>query len=60
MVQCSCFLAQNIFKTNIVVGDGNQTRDFTYVTDVVDVMIKASRSKQKIEYIMLVQENNLS
>ena len=30
-----------------MVGDGNQTRDFTYVTDVVDAMIKASRSKAK-------------
>ena len=42
------FLAQKISsKPFTVVGDGNQTRDFTYVTDVVDAMIKASRSKTK-------------
>jgi UDP-glucose 4-epimerase len=27
-----------------VVGDGEQTRDFTYVTDVVDAFVTASRS----------------
>jgi UDP-glucose 4-epimerase len=42
------FLAQKIsLKPFTVVGDGNQTRDFTYVTDVVNAMIKASRSKTK-------------
>ncbi len=39
------FLAQ---KANgepmTIVGDGTQTRDFTYVTDVVDAMIKAAES----------------
>ncbi len=39
------FLAQ---KANgepmTIVGDGTQTRDFTYVTDVVDAMVKAAES----------------
>ena len=29
-----------------VVGDGNQTRDFTYVSDVVKALLAASRSKR--------------
>ncbi len=42
------FLAQKISsKPFTVVGDGNQTRDFTYVTDVVNAMIKACRSRAK-------------
>jgi UDP-glucose 4-epimerase len=37
------FLAQRIAgKPLTIVGDGNQTRDFTYVTDVVDAFVKAS------------------
>jgi UDP-glucose 4-epimerase len=39
------FLAQKIHgKPFTVVGDGNQTRDFTYVTDVADAFISAARS----------------
>ena len=40
------FLAQKLAgKPFTVVGDGNQTRDFTYVTDVVDAFVKAAESE---------------
>ena len=40
------FLAQKLAnKPYTVVGDGNQTRDFTYVSDVVDAIIKVSKRK---------------
>ncbi len=39
------FLAQKLAgKPFTVVGDGTQTRDFTYVTDVADAFIKAAES----------------
>lgn len=39
------FLAQKLAgKPFTVVGDGEQTRDFTYVTDVVDAMVVAANS----------------
>lgn len=39
------FLAQKIAKKPLtIVGDGKQTRDFTYVTDVVDSIIAALKS----------------
>jgi len=39
------FLAQKLAgKPFTVVGDGNQSRDFTYVTDAVDAFIKAAMS----------------
>ena len=41
------FLAQKISKKPFtVVGNGNQTRDFTYVSDVVNACIAASKSKK--------------
>ena len=44
------FLAQKISKKPFtVVGSGKQTRDFTYVTDIVSAFIKASKSKLKNE-----------
>ena len=44
------FLAQKLSKKPFtVVGSGNQTRDFTYVTDVVDVFLKACNSKIRNE-----------
>lgn len=40
------FLAQKLAgKPFTVVGDGHQTRDFTYVTDVVDAFLKAAGSE---------------
>jgi UDP-glucose 4-epimerase len=39
------FLAQKLAgRPYTVVGDGHQTRDFTYVTDVVEAMVQAARS----------------
>jgi UDP-glucose 4-epimerase len=39
------FLAQKLAQRPMtVVGDGSQTRDFTYVTDVVDAFVTASES----------------
>ncbi len=41
----SIFLGQKLAgKPFTVVGDGQQTRDFTFVTDVVDAMLTAARS----------------
>lgn len=40
------FLAQKLAgKPLTVVGDGSQTRDFTFVTDVVDAMVQAADSQ---------------
>jgi UDP-glucose 4-epimerase len=42
------FLAQKLAgKPFTVVGDGTQTRDFTYVTDVVDAFIRAAESDKR-------------
>lgn len=42
------FLAQKLAgKPFTVVGDGNQTRDFTYVNDVADAFVKAASSDVK-------------
>ena len=39
------FLAQKLSnKPYTVVGDGNQTRDFTYVTDIVSALVTAAES----------------
>ncbi len=39
------FLAQKIFKKPFtIVGTGKQTRDFTYVSDVINAIIKSSNS----------------
>ena len=40
------FLAQKIAnKPFTIVGSGSQTRDFTYVSDIVNAFVKASKSK---------------
>lgn len=44
------FLAQKLAgRPFTVVGDGNQTRDFTFVTDVVDAFVRAAESDAKGE-----------
>lgn len=44
------FLAQKLSnKPFTVVGDGNQTRDFTYVSDIVSAILIAVKSKTKGE-----------
>ncbi len=44
------FLAQKLAnKALTIVGDGNQKRDFTYVTDVVEALIEVSSSDLKNE-----------
>jgi UDP-glucose 4-epimerase len=46
------FLAQKLSnKPFTIVGSGNQTRDFTYVSDVVDAFLNASQSKLKNEIL---------
>ena len=40
------FLAQKLAgKPLTIVGDGNQTRDFTFVTDVVEAFVAAGKSR---------------
>lgn len=44
------FLAQKLAnKPMTIVGDGNQTRDFTYVTDVALALIAAAKSDQTLK-----------
>jgi UDP-glucose 4-epimerase len=44
------FLAQKLAgKPLTIVGDGKQTRDFTFVTDIADAMVRAARSDVKNE-----------
>ncbi len=44
------FLAQKIFsKPFTVVGNGKQSRDFTYVSDIIEVLVKAAKSSLKRE-----------
>jgi UDP-glucose 4-epimerase len=41
------FMAQKLAgKPYTVVGDGNQTRDFTYVTDIADALLRAAGSNE--------------
>ena len=43
------FLAQKLNKRPFtIVGSGKQKRDFTYVTDVVDALIRSIKLKKKI------------
>lgn len=48
------FLAQKLAGKNLtVVGDGNQTRDFTFVTDIVEGLVSAARSDIRDEIMNL-------
>jgi len=43
------FLSQKIHnKPYTVVGDGTQTRDFTYVTDVAAAFLRAAEKQQQV------------
>lgn len=57
----SIFLAQKLAdKPLTIVGDGKQTRDFTYVTDVVDAMVLAAQSDLKNEILNVGSGNTYS
>ena len=52
------FLAQKLAnKPMTIVGDGNQTRDFTYVTDVANALFSAAKSN-KTEQIYNIGSGN--
>ena len=55
------FLAQKLAnKPYTVVGDGNQTRDFTFVSDVVNAIIAAAESDLSGEVINIGSNNTYS
>tara|TARA_B110000008_G_scaffold279621_1_gene327538 strand:- start:2809 stop:3804 length:996 start_codon:yes stop_codon:yes gene_type:complete len=55
------FLAQKLAnKPFTVVGDGNQTRDFTYVSDIVSAIIAAAESDLSGEIINIGSSNTYS
>jgi UDP-glucose 4-epimerase len=55
------FLAQKLAgKPFTVVGDGTQTRDFTFVTDVVDAVVTAARSDLSGEILNVGSGNTYS
>jgi len=55
------FLAQLLNnKPLTIVGDGKQTRDFTYVTDIVDACFKASQSEITQEIFNVGSDNTYS
>mgnify|MGYP001481901420 CR=1 FL=1 len=55
------FLAQKIAGLPYtIVGNGKQTRDFTYITDAVDALLKASRSKINGEIYNVGSGNSVS
>lgn len=55
------FLAQKLAgKPFTVVGDGTQTRDFTFVTDVADAFITAAKSPVKQEIMNVGSGNTYS
>ena len=55
------FLAQKLAsKPYTVVGDGTQTRDFTFVSDIVDAIIAAAESDVSGEIINIGSDNTYS
>lgn len=55
------FLAQRLAgKPLTVVGDGTQTRDFIYVTDVVDAFVRAAESEVQCEAFNVGSGNTYS
>ena len=55
------FLAQKLHnKPFTVVGDGTQTRDFTFVTDVVNALVTAARSEARDDVLNVGSGNTYS
>ena len=55
------FLSQKLHgKPFTIVGDGTQTRDFTFVTDVVDACIAAAKSDLHCEILNVGSDNTYS
>jgi UDP-glucose 4-epimerase len=55
------FLAQKLAKKPYtIVGDGNQTRDFTFVSDVVNAIVTAAESNLSGEMINIGSNNTYS
>jgi len=55
------FLAQKLHHQPLtIVGDGTQTRDFTFVTDVVDAFVTAARSEVSGEVFNVGSANTYS
>jgi UDP-glucose 4-epimerase len=55
------FLAQKLHsKPYTVVGDGAQTRDFTFVTDIVEALLAAARSKYANEIFNVGSDHTYS
>jgi UDP-glucose 4-epimerase len=55
------FLAQKLAnKAYTVVGDGNQTRDFTFVSDIISAIISAAESNVRNEAINIGSNNTYS
>jgi len=55
------FLAQKLHnKPFTIVGDGTQTRDFTFVTDIVDALVMAASSDIKDEVLNVGSNNTYS
>lgn len=55
------FLAQKLHnKPFTVVGDGTQTRDFTFVTDAVEALVTAAKSDIKNEVLNVGSNNTYS
>lgn len=55
------FLAQKLAKKPFtVVGDGTQTRDFTYVTDVINALVSLAESSESNDYYNVGSSNTYS
>lgn len=55
------FLAQKLAnKPMTIVGDGNQTRDFTYVTDVANALLEAAKSNKTEQIYNIGSGNTIS
>jgi UDP-glucose 4-epimerase len=55
------FLAQKLMRQPLtIVGDGSQTRDFTYVTDVANAFLKAARSEARDAIFNVGSKNTYS